>query len=113
MKPKLQKVCLTIIAGTMKWQVKRLLRRHPNVKVVAITGSVGKTMTKLAIAPVLARKYKVLVHPGNYNSETGVPLSIFELDSPGGVLKLGAWARTIWQIEKKVRQPFTYEVIVQ
>ncbi len=45
-------------------------------KVVAITGSVGKTSTKEAIATVLASKYSVRANQGNYNNEIGVPLTI-------------------------------------
>ena len=42
-------------------------RENSNVKVVGITGSVGKTSTKDIIANVLSQKYKVLKTEGNYN----------------------------------------------
>lgn len=97
----------------MKWQLRRFLKLHPQLRIVAVTGSVGKTVTKLAIAQVLAKKYKVQAHPGSYNTETGVPLSIFGLESPGSILNLKAWLKIIWQIEKQVRKPYAYEIIVQ
>ena len=46
------------------------------VKVVAVTGSVGKTTTKEYISSVLGRKYRTHKTEGNKNSETGVPLTL-------------------------------------
>jgi len=54
--------------------------------VVAITGSCGKTTTKDFIAHVLSRGYSVCASPGNYNTEVGLPLSIFALDGEDEVL---------------------------
>nr|WP_243116833.1 UDP-N-acetylmuramoyl-tripeptide--D-alanyl-D-alanine ligase [Heliophilum fasciatum] len=50
-----------------------------DIKVVGITGSVGKTTTKEMIASVLSEKYQVLKTQGNYNNEIGVPLTLFRL----------------------------------
>lgn len=49
------------------------------VKVVGITGSVGKTSTKEMIAGVLSEKYDVLKTAGNFNNEVGLPLTIFRI----------------------------------
>ena len=49
------------------------------IKVVGITGSVGKTSTKEMIASVLSQKYNVLKTAGNFNNEIGVPLTIFNI----------------------------------
>jgi UDP-N-acetylmuramoyl-tripeptide--D-alanyl-D-alanine ligase len=45
------------------------------VKVVGVTGSVGKTTTKDMIAAVLARRYNVLKTEGNLNTYTGLPMT--------------------------------------
>ena len=50
-----------------------------NVKVVAVTGSVGKTTTKEMIYSVLSQKYSVLKSEKNYNNEIGVPQTLFNL----------------------------------
>lgn len=62
-----------------------------NVKVVGITGSVGKTTTKDMIATVLEEKYKVLKTQGNFNNEIGLPKTIFNLrdDHEIAVLEMG------------------------
>ena len=49
------------------------------VKVVGITGSVGKTTTKEMIASVLSQHFHVLKTKGNFNNEVGVPLTLFRL----------------------------------
>jgi UDP-N-acetylmuramoyl-tripeptide--D-alanyl-D-alanine ligase len=50
-------------------------------KIVAITGSVGKTTTKDAIATVLAKRFSVRKSEKSFNSELGVPLAILSLQS--------------------------------
>ena len=54
-------------------------RKQLDIKVVGITGSVGKTSTKEMIASVLAQKYCVLKTLGNFNNELGLPLTVFRL----------------------------------
>lgn len=54
-------------------------RKQLDIKVVGITGSVGKTSTKEMIASVLSEKYQVLKTLGNFNNELGLPLTIFRL----------------------------------
>ena len=58
--------------------------------VVAVTGSVGKTSTKDAIAGVLSQKYRVLKTKGNYNNDLGVPLTILSIqDEDVAVVEMG------------------------
>lgn len=65
-------------------------RQHHNVKVVAITGSVGKTSTKDMIASVIETKFKTLKTLGNYNNQIGLPLTILRLqDEEVMVLEMG------------------------
>lgn len=54
-------------------------RRSLDIKVVGISGSVGKTSTKEMIASVLAQKYSVLKTEGNFNNEIGLPLTVFNI----------------------------------
>ena len=63
-------------------------RQMHDVKVVAITGSAGKTTTKDMIYHVLARKFKTKKTMGNFNNDIGLPLSIFQLEPDDEVLVL-------------------------
>lgn len=69
----------------------RFRRTASPVKVVAITGSNGKTTTKEMTAAVLNRRFEVLSTTGNLNNDIGLPLTLFRLN-PGhqwAVLELG------------------------
>ncbi len=50
-----------------------------SIKIIGITGSVGKTSTKEMISAVLSRKYNVLKTEGNFNNEIGLPLTILRI----------------------------------
>ena len=66
-------------------------RKALNIKVVGITGSVGKTSTKEMIGSVLSQKYNVLKTAGNFNNEIGLPLTIFNIrdEHEVAVLEMG------------------------
>ncbi len=66
-------------------------RKALDIKVVGITGSVGKTSTKEMIGSVLSQKYNVLKTAGNFNNEIGLPLTIFNIreEHEVAVLEMG------------------------
>jgi len=66
-------------------------RRQFGMKVVAITGSNGKTSTKEMAASIIGQKFHTIKNPGNFNNLIGLPLSLFQLDATVevAVLELG------------------------
>ncbi|PIQ80393.1 MAG: hypothetical protein CO042_03925 [Parcubacteria group bacterium CG_4_9_14_0_2_um_filter_41_8] len=72
-----------IIITILQTLAKRVIYKY-KPKVVAITGSVGKTATKEAVFAVLNKKLQVRKNEGNFNTEIGLPLTIIGLQkSPG------------------------------
>lgn len=69
-----------IIIHILTWEAQMLLKRH-KPKIVAITGSLGKTGTKDAVAAALSAKYSVRKSPKSFNSEFGLPLSVLGLQN--------------------------------
>lgn len=55
-------------------------RESLDLKVVGVTGSVGKTTTKDMIAAVLSQEYKTAKTQGNFNNHIGVPKTLFSID---------------------------------
>ena len=76
--------------GEMASLKMRILKNTYNLKVVGVTGSVGKTSTKDIIANVLSEKYKVLKTEGNNNNYIGLPFTILRLqDEEIAVIEMG------------------------
>ncbi len=72
-------------------RIARFWRRKLDVRVIGITGSVGKSTTKEVVAQVLSQRYRTLRNPGNLNNEIGLPLTMLRL-GPGyerAVLEMG------------------------
>ncbi len=55
-------------------------RRNFHIPIVAITGSNGKTIIKEWLGQLLSHEYKVVKSPKSYNSQIGVPLSVWQLN---------------------------------
>lgn len=84
---------------------RRHLARFP-VRVIGVTGSVGKTTTKDLITAALTTSFSVIANRGNLNTDIGLPLTIFEVGpehelaclemgmrGPGEIARLAALAR--------------------
>jgi len=67
-------------------------RRKLNTKIIAITGSNGKTTSKELILNVLKTKYKTTATKGNLNNHLGVPLSLLKINenTEFGIIEMGA-----------------------
>ena len=110
LKTKMKALARKIVASVLWWQVKRLQKKN-NFKVVVVAGSVGKTSTKLAIAKVLAAKFKVQHQEGNYNDLVTVPLIFFGRSEPGLFNPL-AWLATFLANELTIRRAYPYRIVV-
>ena len=66
-------------------------RNRIGMKVVGVTGSVGKSTTKEMIASVLASTYRVAKTPANHNNDIGMPMAILSIpeDTEVAVLEMG------------------------
>jgi len=75
-------VAFVVVDNTMtalQNAAEKYVTKFPGLIRVSITGSSGKTTTKEITASILSQKYNVVCNKGNLNSETGLPLSCFEI----------------------------------
>lgn len=79
---------------------KKILNKY-KPDIVGITGSVGKTSSKEAIAAVLEKKFTVRRSTKNYNNEIGLPLTIIGVDKTPGKSVWG-WLAVILKAKKLI-----------
>ncbi len=74
--------------------IARAWRARFDLRVIGITGSVGKTSTKELTAAVLGRRFRVLKSVGNQNNEIGVPLTLLNLrpEHERAVIEMGMYS---------------------
>ncbi len=85
----------------------RAVRRKSTAKVVAVTGSVGKTSTKDLISAMAGRACRVVVTAANQNNEVGVPLTLLavEPDTELVVVEMGMRGRGQIDALARVAEP--------
>ena len=93
--------------------VKKYFKKHPDVKLITVTGSIGKTQAKIAIATVLSKRYRVRLFHGNRGTNFSTPLAILGIDYPGDITGFLAWRKVFKAARQRIRQPQDIDVIVQ
>jgi len=101
------------IQRKLEGYVKKYLHRHPEIKLVIVTGSVGKTSTKVAIGTVLSERFRVRLHEGNHNAELSAPLAILGIEYPQSLKSISTWLAIFKAAKARIREPADVDVIVQ
>lgn len=87
-------------------------KAHPEVKLIVVAGSVGKTSTKRAIATLLSQRYRVALHEGNHNTHLSAPLAILGIEFPEDVKSVGAWLSVFRAAKQRIKDPSGTDVII-
>jgi alanine racemase len=92
--------------GTLQQWVIRW-RKQWNIPVVGITGSNGKTTIKEWLYQVLSPDFRIAKSPGSYNSQLGVPLSVWGLSAHHqlGIFEAGVSKAGEMSILREIMQP--------
>jgi len=101
-----------IIQRKLEKYVVKYFQKHPEVKLVVVAGSVGKTSTKRAIATLLTQRYRVALHEGNHNTHLSAPLAILGIEYPGKIKSIGAWISVFRAARERINQPSGVDVII-
>lgn len=100
------------IQSRLQSYTQQYFAKHPEVKLVVVVGSVGKTSTKRALGDLLVKRYRVRMHDGNYNSELSVPLAVLGIDMPTNLKSPWQWLRVFRAASARVRQATDCDVVV-
>lgn len=101
-----------LIQKRLEKLAKKYLKEY-QPKLIVVTGSVGKTSTKMAIATVLSEQFRVRVQEGNHNTHMSAPLSIMGVSYPEDIRSISAWRRVFKAAKLRIKQPKDVDVIVQ
>ncbi len=101
------------IQSKLEKSVKKYFKAHPEVKLVVVAGSVGKTSAKVAIATVLSQSFRVRLHDGNHNSELSAPLAILGVGYPENIRSLKHWRMVFKSVKQRIKQPADVDIIIQ
>lgn len=96
----------------MERKVRRYFKKHQPTLVV-VTGSVGKTSTKNAIATVLSQKLRVRNHYGNHNMDISVPPALMGIEYPEEVHSIKSWLTVLKAMNIRIKEPKDVDVIIQ
>lgn len=93
--------------------VVKYFKKHPEVKLIVVAGSVGKTSTKRAIASVLSQRFRVALEEGNHNTHLSAPLAILGVRYPDDVKSIKAWLSVFRAVRERIKMPTGTDVIIQ
>lgn len=102
-----------LIQFALEKSVVKYFKKHPEVKLIVVAGSVGKTSTKRAIATLLSRRYRVALEEGNHNTHLSAPLAILGIEFPDNVKSVGAWISVFRAVRQRIKMPTGTDVIIQ
>lgn len=78
-------------------------RQRGRARVIGITGSYGKTLTKDFLASVLGERFRVVASEKSYNNEVGVPLTLLQIDEKTDFVVLEMGSRGLGHIRELAR----------
>lgn len=95
---------ITVIQVRDCYQALNLLAKNLKEKyhlpLIAVTGSVGKTLTKDLISSILSKRYRVLKSYKNYNNHLGLPLTLLNLNDQHDIIVCELGMNHLGEIEK-------------
>lgn len=107
-----EKIIKVLDTITFLQDIAKLYREKLGIKVIAVTGSEGKTTTKDLVHGILSTKYKVQKTLGNYNNQIGLPFTLLQLKDEDEIVVLEMGMSNLGEIDilSKVAKP-DYAVI--
>lgn len=87
------------------------VRRTRKLTIIAVTGTIGKTSAKVAIAQLLSTRKSVYIKCNNYNSDRMIRLNFFGLESPDFSRRMLSWLPVLLKV-RRLAKNFPYDAVV-
>lgn len=107
---KYRRAKIRLICKKLDYYIQKIVRNQ-DIKVVTVTGTIGKTSAKVAITQLLSNKYDTFIEVENSNSDRTIRLNFFGLQSPDHSRRLIMWLPLLRQA-KHLAKNFPYKVVV-
>lgn len=92
--------------------VRKYFLKYPLIKLIVVTGSIGKTQAKVSIATVLSSALRVRLFHGNRGTNFTTPLAVLGIDYPSDIKGFRAWHKIFKAARKRIKQPQDVDVVV-
>ena len=106
----MKKIFKLLITKIFVRQNNRIISKYKPA-IIVVVGSIGKTSTKLAIASVLSKKYKVQYENGNYKVPISVPFVLTGQRLPS-LTSLSGWIKAYKKGQSILKNGFNFDVVV-
>lgn len=100
------------IQKKLETYVRLYFKKHPEVKLIVVAGSLGKTSTKIAIATLLVDQMRVRLHEEGRSDPLTTPLGVLGIEYPERDT-IFSWMRVLNAARQRVRRPTDVDVIIQ
>lgn len=106
----MKKILKSFVIRKLNKKVDQLLATK-GLQIIIVTGSVGKSSTKIAIGQLLQAKYRVNYSEDSYNTDIGLPLGLFGLKVPSRLWSARGWDKIFRQIDQLIAD-YPFDVVV-
>jgi len=101
------------IQNKLENYTQQYFQKHPDVKLIVVSGSVGKTSTKRTVGDVLSMRYKIRMHEGNHNTEIAAPLAMLGINFPENIRNPFSWLTVFRAAKKRINSPRDVDIVIQ
>lgn len=106
----MKELAKNVVVRQLNKKVRKLLSTH-DITIIEVTGSVGKTSTKMAIGQVLSASRSVSYTEDSYNTDIGIPLSLFHIKAPTKLWNINSWRKLLAEIDASIPE-YPYDTVV-
>lgn len=100
------------VIKALRRYVTKYFQKHPEVQLVVVTGSMGKSSTMRTMADIFAQKHRVRMHESDDMTPEFVPLAVLGIDLPTATAGILAWWRVLRAAQARVSRAADADIVI-